>query len=68
MARRTTDAANNVGRIILLLRTVIFAVASVPTVLANLVLVVTQCTVKGSKFSKLVALVVVLTFRSRCSL
>ncbi len=68
MACRTTDAANDVGRKILLLRTVVFSVAPVSTVLADLILVVTQCTVKGSEFSQLVALVVILTFRSGRSL
>ena len=61
-------AANDVGSKVALLGTVIFTVTDTTTVLANLIFVVAKRTVQRSKFAKLVALVVVLTLRSRSGL
>jgi hypothetical protein len=68
MAGITTHTADDIVGIILALGTVILAVSNLATVLASLVLVVTESTVQSSKFSKLVSLELVLTFRNRGSL
>lgn len=68
MAGVTTDTADDVGREVLLLRTVVLAMTDLAAVLACLVLVVTQGTVQGSKLTQLVTLELVLAFRNRCSL
>lgn len=56
----TTSAANDVGSKILLLRTVVLAVTDLATILASLVLIVTQRTVQRGELSKLVTLELVL--------
>jgi hypothetical protein len=64
----TTSAANYARSVVLLLGTVILAVADLTAVLASLVLVVTEGTVQGSKLAQLVALQFVLSFGDRGSL
>jgi hypothetical protein len=68
MAGIAAGAANDVGSKVALLGTVIFTVTDTTAVLANLIFVVAKRTVQRSKFAKLVALVVVLTFRGGSSL
>jgi hypothetical protein len=68
VTRVTTDATDDTGSVILLLRAVVLAVANLATVLASLVLVVSEGTVEGGEFSELVTLEFVLTFGNRCSL
>ena len=68
MASVATGAANNIGSKVALLGTVIFAVTDTTAVLANLIFVVAKRTVQRSKFAKLIALVIVLTFRGGSSL
>ena len=62
MACVTADAADDVGCVVLFLRAVILAMADLATVLAGLVLIVTQRSVERSEFTELVALELVLTF------
>jgi len=68
VARATTNTTNDVSCEVALLWTVIFAMPKAPTVLANLVLVVTESTVQCCEFAKLIAFVVILAFGRRCSL
>lgn len=68
MASISTGAADNVGREVLFLRAVVLAVTDLATVLASLVFIVTQSTVQGGKFSKLVTLKLVLSLGNRCGL
>lgn len=56
------DTADDVGSVVLLLGTVVLAVTNLATVLACLVLVVTQGSVQGRKLTQLVALELVLAF------
>lgn len=65
IAANTTD---DVGREVLLLWAVVLAMADLATVLASLVLVVTQCAVQSRKLTKLIALELVLAFGDRGSL
>ena len=68
MSRIATHTTDNVGSKVLLLWTVILSVTDLTTVLASLILVVTEGTVEGSKFTKLITLELVLAFWDRCSL
>lgn len=68
MAGVTTDATDDTGGVVLLLRAVVLAVTDLATVLASLVLVVSEGTVEGGEFSELVALEFVLAFRNGRSL
>lgn len=68
MACISTDATDNICCKVALLGTVELSVANLTTVLASLILVVTKCTVKCRKLTKLIALELVLTFWNRCSL
>ena len=68
MAGVTADTADNVGRIILLLGTVVLAMTDLTAVLASLVFIVAESSVKRSKFTQLVALELVLAFGDRGSL
>jgi hypothetical protein len=68
VASITANAADNVGRVVLLLRAIILAMANLTTVLARLVLVITKGTVQGSELAKLVTLELVLAFWNGCSL
>lgn len=62
VAGTTADTADDVRGKVALFWTVVLPVTDTSTVLANLVLVVTERTVQSSKFTKLVALVIILTF------
>lgn len=68
MAGVATNAADDAGGEILLLGTVILAMADLTTVLTGLVLVVTERSVEGGELTKLVALEFVLALRNRGSL
>ena len=63
-----TDSANNAGRVVLSLRTVIFAMSNLTAVLTSLVLVVSESSVERGEFSKLVTLELVLAFGNRSCL
>ena len=63
-----TNAADDAGGVVLLLRAVVLAMTNLSAVLASLVFVVSKCTVERGKFTKLIALELVLAFRDRCSL
>ena len=64
----TTNTTDNAGGEVLLLGTVVFAMTNFSTVLAGLVLVVSEGTVEGGELAELVALEFVLTFGDRSSL
>lgn len=57
-----TNAADDVGSVVLLLWAVVLAVANLTAVLAGLVLVITEGTVEGSQLTQLVTLEFVLSF------
>ncbi len=61
MAGVSTGSADDVGSEVLFLGAVVLAVTDLATVLTSLVLIVTQSTVQGSEFSKLVTLELILT-------
>lgn len=63
-----TDATDDAGREVLLLRAIVLAMTNLSTVLTGLVLVVAKGTVEGGELSELVALEFVLTFGDGCSL
>lgn len=63
-----TNSADDVCGEVALLRAVVLPVADLATVLASLVLVITECTVKGRKLTQLITLKLVLAFRNRSSL
>lgn len=63
-----TDSADDVCGEVALLGAVVLPVADLATILASLVLVVTERTVKSRKLSQLVTLELVLAFRNRRSL
>jgi hypothetical protein len=64
----TTDTADDASSVVLSLRAVVLAVANLATVLASLVLVISEGTVECGEFSQLVALELILAFRDRSSL
>lgn len=68
MTSVTADTTDDVGGIVLGVRAVILAVTDFTTVLASLVLVVSEGTVECGEFTQLVALELVLTFRNGGSL
>lgn len=68
VASVSADTANNIGGKVALFWAVVLPVADLTTVLAGLVLVITESTVKSSKLTKLVALKLVLPFWNGCSL
>lgn len=68
MAGVPADSADDVGGKVALIRTVVFAVTNFPTILACLVLIISQGTVECGKLTKLVTLKSVLTFGNRRSL
>lgn len=63
-----TDSADDVCGEVALLGAVILPVADLTTVLAGLVLIITESTVEGCKLAQLVALKLVLAFRNGSSL
>ncbi len=62
MAGVAADAADDVRRVVLLLGAVVLAMSDLAAVLARLVFVVAECSVQGSKLTKLVPLELVLAF------
>lgn len=62
MACIATDTADDAGGEVALLRTVVLAVSNLTTVLTSLVFVVSERTVECGKFTKLIALQLILTF------
>lgn len=64
MSGISTNAANDVGSEITLLRTIVFTMSNLTTILASLVFIVTKSTVEGGKFSELIPLELVLAFRN----
>ena len=68
MTSVTADTTDDVGSVVLSVRAVVLAVADFTTVLASLVLVVTQGTVERGELTQLVALELVLAFRNGGSL
>src|SRR5512142_206048 len=65
VASIATHSADDVGCVILPFRAVVLAVANLSTILAGLVLVVSQSPVEGSKLTELVTLQFVLAFGDR---
>jgi hypothetical protein len=68
VTRTATQATDDIGAVHSLLRTLPSTVALLSTVLAKLVLVVSEGTVERSEFSELVPLVVVLSLGGGCGL
>ena len=68
MASIATDATDDVGSEVLGFRAVELAMSNLTAILASLVLIITEGTVKSSEFTKLIALQLILTFGDRCSL
>jgi hypothetical protein len=64
----TTNTTDDVSSEVTLFRAVVFAVTDSTAVLANLVFIVSECSIQSSKFAELIAFVIVLTFGSGCSL
>jgi len=62
VASVATNATDNVGGEVALLGTVVLAMSDLTTVLASLVLVITESTVESRQLTKLVALELILTF------
>lgn len=58
----TANTTNDAGGEILLLRTVVFAMTDLTTVLACLIFVITECAVQSGQLAQLVAFQLVLTF------
>lgn len=58
----TTNATNDTSGVVLLLRTVVLAVADLAAILASLVLVISKGTVQRGQLTQLVALELVLAF------
>jgi hypothetical protein len=63
-----TDTADDIGCVVACLWAVVLAVTDLATVLAGLVLVVTEGAVESSKFTKLVTLELILRLGGRCGL
>lgn len=68
MTSLSTNAADDASSVILLLRAVVLSMADLTTVLAGLILIVSECTIQGGEFTELVALELVLTFGDGSSL
>jgi hypothetical protein len=68
MARVTTDSADDASSEVLSLGAIVLAMSNLSTVLTSLIFIISKSTVEGGKFSKLVTLEFVLTFRNRSSL
>lgn len=68
MTSVATDATDDACSEVLLLRAVVLAMTDLATVLASLVLVVSEGTVERGEFTELVSLEFVLAFRNRRSL
>lgn len=68
MASVATDSADDAGGVVLLLGAVVLAMSDLTTVLASLVLVVTERAVQSSKLTELVTLELILAFGDGSSL
>lgn len=68
MTRITTNATNNVSGKVALFWTFISTMTNLTTILTSLILVITKSTVEGSQVTKLITLVLVLTFGNGGSL
>ena len=68
MTCASADTADDVRCEVTLLGTVVLAMANITTVLADLVLVVAERTVKRGKLPELVTFVIILAFGGGCSL
>lgn len=68
MSRTSANTTDDVSCKVFLFWAIIFPMTNSPTVLADLVFIVTKCTIQCSKFTKLVTFVVVLPFWGRCRL
>lgn len=65
MSRIAANTTDDTGSIVLTLGTVVLAVANLAAVLTSLILIVSESTIECSKFSQLITLQLVLTFRNR---
>jgi hypothetical protein len=68
VASVAADTTNDIGSEVSLLGAIVFAMANLTTVLASLVLIITEGTVKGGEFTQLITLKLVLAFGNGCSL
>lgn len=68
MASVSADAANDVGSEVALLWAVVLPMTDLATVLAGLVLIITESTVKSGKLAQLVTLQLILSFWNGCGL
>lgn len=64
MSCTTADTTDDVGSVVTLLWAVVLAMSDIATVLADLILVITQGTVQSCEFTKLITFVIILSFRS----
>lgn len=62
MSGAPADTADDVSSEVALLRTLILPVTDVATILTDLVLIVSEGSIKGSEFAELIAFVIVLAF------
>jgi hypothetical protein len=62
MSSAATNTTDDVSSKVSLFGAIVFAVANATTVLTDLVFIVTKSTIQGSKLTKLIPLVIVLTF------
>ena len=65
MACIATDTADDVGRVVAGLWTVVLAVTNFTTVLTSLILIVAEGTIEGGEFAELITLELVLAFGDR---
>ena len=68
MACISTDTTDDVGCEVALFWAIVLSMANLAAVLTCLIFIVTESTIECCKFTKLVALELVLAFRDRCSL
>ena len=68
MTSTSADATNDVCREVTLFWTIILAMTNTSTILANLILVITEGSVKSSELTQLVSLVIVLALGCGSSL
>jgi len=67
MSGAAANTTNDVSSEVPLLRTVVFAMTHTPTILADLVFIIAEGTVKRCEFAKLISFMIILTFWSRRS-
>lgn len=68
MSGAPADTADDVSSKVALLRALILPVTDVAAILTDLVLIISKSSVESSEFAKLIAFMIVLTFRRRSSL